>query len=114
MKFFTGRLLVIYLILLAFVLIIPIKPASACFLDPGTGDCWSFPIYSPGSYTTCSLSQGQCDPGTFAGETCNNGPSNTNSGTCGNSCGEGNPWTQYQTVCAVSTNYFGGYSCGWG
>ncbi|MCL5006808.1 MAG: hypothetical protein M1153_01500, partial [Patescibacteria group bacterium] len=77
--------------------------------------------YSSGSYTACQLSPNDpnyCNPSAYANQTCDNGPSNTDSGGCPTSgapaCGSGSPWTQYETKCIDAGYYLGNDKCNWG
>lgn len=75
------------------------------------GGC--FPIVNsntPKCPTPAAVQQ-YCNPTTFIGSTCNNGPSATNSGGCGVACNEGDAWTQYQLGCYFSGGQFGGNGC---
>ena len=102
------------ILLLPLVIFFSFLTKSAYAIVPCDGFTGTCVILHPGDYTTCTPSIGQCNPSSFSSQTCNNGPSATNSGGCGTACNEGSAWTQYKSVCYVSGGVVGQFKCSYG
>ncbi len=102
------------ILLLPLVIFFSFLTKSAYAIVPCDGFTGTCVILHPGDYKTCTPSIGQCNPSYFSSQTCNNGPSATNSGGCGTACNEGSAWTQYKSVCYVSGGVVGQFKCSYG